>query len=66
MQYENDEDKMQTLKKSNPARLEILTDILSSHLGLHCSPKIQDFKYTTAYFLGTHEVRIFLIYLSYL
>lgn len=56
LQYENDEIKLMELRGSNKARLEILTDILSRHLGLQCSTSGKDYKYTPAYFLGVHEV----------
>lgn len=56
LQYENDEVKLVELRGSNKARLEILTDILSKHLGLNCTTPGPDYKYTPAYFLGVNEV----------
>lgn len=56
-QYENEEDKALALKDSNKARLEILADLLQTHLGLHCGAKEIGFSYLPAYFLGTHELK---------
>lgn len=56
-QYENEEDKAVALKGSNKARLEILADVLETHLGLHCGVKDNGFSYLPAYFLGTHELK---------
>lgn len=57
--YENDETKYQILKKNDGLRLEILTDVLSSHLGIVVSQqkndKVQQF--TNGYFLGRHELK---------
>ncbi|XP_046670505.1 biotin--protein ligase isoform X2 [Homalodisca vitripennis] len=56
-QYESDEDKAKALKESNPARIEIFSDLLSTHLGLDCSRDKTDTKYSAAYFLGSHELK---------
>lgn len=55
-QYESDEDKRKALRESNPARVEILSDLLSTHLGLDCSKEKENIKYSVGYFLGSHEV----------
>ena len=54
--YTHLEDKALALKDSNKARLEILADLLETHLSLHCGAKENGFTYVPAYFLGTHEV----------
>lgn len=57
MQYVYEEDKFDALKKSNIARLEIIKDLLSTHLGLDTShDQINPVQYTPAYFLGKFEV----------
>uniref|UniRef100_T1HCP4 BPL/LPL catalytic domain-containing protein n=1 Tax=Rhodnius prolixus TaxID=13249 RepID=T1HCP4_RHOPR len=56
-QYECDDKKRQALEKSDKARLEILCDVLGSHLGLQCSIKQPHITYTSAYFLGKHEAK---------
>ncbi|KAK9503234.1 hypothetical protein O3M35_011850 [Rhynocoris fuscipes] len=56
-QYESDDKKRQALEKSDRARLEILCDVLGSHLGLMCSIKQSPIVYTNAYFLGNHEAK---------
>lgn len=58
-QYESDEDKRKALKESNPARVEIFSDLLSTHLGLDCSKEKGNTKYSVGYFLGSHEVHTF-------
>ncbi|XP_039288576.1 biotin--protein ligase isoform X2 [Nilaparvata lugens] len=58
MQYENDESKHKALRSSDKARVEILIDLLSTHLGLKCGKQGPDPKYTPAYFLGTHELKL--------
>jgi hypothetical protein len=60
--YENDEQKYEILKKNDGLRLEILTDLLSTHLGIVVR-KHQDLQqeYTNAYFLGRHELKFELI-----
>ncbi|KAJ9584247.1 hypothetical protein L9F63_021409 [Diploptera punctata] len=57
-QYEDEETKFAALKHSNTARLEILQDLLSTHLGLQCSSKQSMPQYTPAYFLGRHETKL--------
>lgn len=54
-QYEDDEKKFEALKDSDPARLEILKDLLSNHLELDCTNS-ESLSYTPGYFLGRHEV----------
>jgi hypothetical protein len=56
-QYEDEESKFAALKESNTARLEIIQDLLSTHLGLECASDQNLPTYTTGYFLGRHEVR---------
>jgi len=56
MQYEDEESKFAALKESNTARLEIIQDLLSTHLGLECSSSQNMPSYTPGYFLGRHEV----------
>lgn len=56
MQYEDEESKFAALKESNTARLEIIQDLLSTHLGLECSGSQNMPSYTPGYFLGRHEV----------
>ncbi|RZF46367.1 hypothetical protein LSTR_LSTR011151 [Laodelphax striatellus] len=58
LQYENDEAKHKALRSSDKARVEILIDLLSTHLGLKCGKQGPDPKYTPAYFLGTHELKL--------
>ncbi|KAL0117814.1 hypothetical protein PUN28_008894 [Cardiocondyla obscurior] len=60
MQYEYEEDKFDVLKKSNTARLEIISDLLSTHLGLEVKrdtnqPSIQ---FTPGFFLGKFEMKM--------
>lgn len=55
-QYQDDESKFSALNESNTARLEILKHILSQHLSLDCS-SIIDIGYSSAYFLGMHDVK---------
>lgn len=57
-QYEDEESKFVALKESNTARLEIIQDLLSMHLGLECTTSQKLPSYTPGYFLGRHEVRI--------
>lgn len=62
MQYEYEGEKCDALKKSNVARLEIISDLLNTHLGLDINrdvSQISDKKsvqYTQGYFLGKFEV----------
>uniref|UniRef100_A0A069DXC6 Putative biotin--protein ligase n=1 Tax=Panstrongylus megistus TaxID=65343 RepID=A0A069DXC6_9HEMI len=56
-QYESDDKKRQALEKSDKARLEILCDVLGSHLGLQCSIKQSPITFVNAYFLGNHEAK---------
>lgn len=57
MQYEYESDKFDVLKKNNVARLEIISDLLSTHLGLDINPsRNQIVRYTPGYFLGKFEV----------
>lgn len=58
--YENDEQKYSILKSNDGLRLEILADLLSSHLGIFVGQQKDGAtldRYTSAYFLGRHEVR---------
>ncbi|XP_054272886.1 mucin-17 [Macrosteles quadrilineatus] len=57
VQYEGDGDKAKALKESNHARLEIFSDLLTTHLGLECNKEKGDKKYSVAYFLGSHELK---------
>lgn len=55
-EYENEEDLFKTLKKSNAARLEIITDLLSTHLGMEINHAIETpIVYTPAYLLSKTE-----------
>jgi len=57
-QYEYEEDKFNALKESNAIRLEIIGDLLSTHLGMETMQNAEEVaKYTSAYFLGKFEVR---------
>lgn len=58
-QYEYEEDKFKALKESNAARLEIISDLLSTHLEMETISHTAktDVIYTPAYFLGRYEVR---------
>lgn len=62
-QYEYEEYKFKALKESNAARLEIINDLLSTHLGIETTKikKITELpvKYTHGFFLGKFEVKIF-------
>ncbi|XP_026828059.1 biotin--protein ligase isoform X2 [Ooceraea biroi] len=58
MQYEYEEDKFNALKESNAVRLEIIGDLLSTHLGMKTSKSAGELvKYTPAYFLGKFEIK---------
>jgi biotin--protein ligase len=57
-QYEDEESKFMALKESNTARLEIIQDLLSTHLGLECAADQKLPTYTPGYFLGRHEVGV--------
>nr|CAD7202941.1 unnamed protein product [Timema douglasi] len=58
-QYESEETKFQALQKSDKARLEILQDLLSSHLGLSVAENQGPLPaYTPGYFLGRHELKL--------
>lgn len=55
-EYENEEDLFETLEKSNAARLEIITDLLSTHLGMEINHAIKTpIAYTPAYLLSKTE-----------
>ncbi|XP_044261348.1 biotin--protein ligase [Tribolium madens] len=56
--YENDEEKFQSLLSSNEARLEILKDILSSHLDLTCDDSFGTIEYSQGYFLGCYDAKV--------
>ncbi|XP_015514595.1 biotin--protein ligase isoform X1 [Neodiprion lecontei] len=58
-QYEFEESKFSALKQSNSARLEIFSDLLSSHLGMDvCSePRVLP-AYSPGFFLGRHELKL--------
>jgi hypothetical protein len=55
-QYEDEESKFAALKESDTARLEIIQDLLSTHLGLECADSQNLPSYTPGYFLGRFEV----------
>ncbi|XP_060532773.1 biotin--protein ligase [Cylas formicarius] len=57
-QYEDDESRFEALKESDPARLDILKDILSNHLDLDCGNPNPVPDYTPAYFLGRHDLKL--------
>ncbi|XP_023706545.1 uncharacterized protein LOC111863940 isoform X3 [Cryptotermes secundus] len=57
-QYEDEESKFVALKESNTARLEIIQDLLSMHLGLECTTSQKLPSYTPGYFLGRHEMKL--------
>jgi biotin--protein ligase len=56
-QFEFEESKFTALKDSNATRLEIFSDILSTHLNIEVDsqPKMND-TYSSGFFLGRHEV----------
>lgn len=58
--YEHDRTKFTALTKSDQARLEIFSDLLSTHLGLkvHQRDHNSTHMFPNAYFLGRHEVAI--------
>jgi len=64
MKYVYEGDKFNVLKKSNVARLEIISDLLNTHLGLDINHDInqtseqRSVRYTPGYFLGKFEVYI--------
>ncbi|XP_077264687.1 holocarboxylase synthetase-like protein [Temnothorax americanus] len=60
MQYVYEGDKFDVLKKSNVARLEIISDLLSTHLGLdvNCDTSQRSVRYTAGYFLGKFEMKL--------
>lgn len=63
-QFESDEQKFTVLKQSDKARLEILSDILKSYLGLivdKTDKKFNQVLYSNAFFLGRHEVKFEMI-----
>ncbi|XP_043280119.1 biotin--protein ligase isoform X2 [Venturia canescens] len=58
-QYEMEETKFNALKQSNTARLEILSDLLTTHFGLDARTGPRDeVKYTPGFFLGRHELKL--------
>jgi len=57
MQYEYEENKFNVLKESNAVRLEIISDLLSTHLEMETMQNAEELvQYTSAYFLGKFEV----------
>lgn len=57
LQYEFEESKFKALKESNTSRLEIIRDLLSSHLDMKVTSQIRPpVVYTPGFFLGRHEV----------
>ena len=57
-QYEFEETKFNALKQSNAIRLEIFSDLLTTHFGMDANTKpFDDTKYTSGFFLGRHEVK---------
>lgn len=61
--YEHDDYKYAALMKSDVARLEILTDLLSTHLGLIVDNRDghPSSMFPNAYFLGRHEVHSYTV-----
>lgn len=62
--YENDEPRFMILKQNDKYRLEILTDLLSTHLGLivaDINQKKPKNMFGNAYFLGRHEGKLELL-----
>ncbi|XP_032674789.1 biotin--protein ligase isoform X2 [Odontomachus brunneus] len=59
-QYEYEEDKFKALKENNVARLEIISDLLSTHLEMETKNHVAETAaiYTPAYFLGRYEEKI--------
>ncbi|KAH0951438.1 hypothetical protein HN011_009394 [Eciton burchellii] len=58
-QYEYEEDKFNALKESNAVRLEIISDLLSTHLGMETMQDAEELvQYTSAYFLGKFETKM--------
>ncbi|XP_074099134.1 holocarboxylase synthetase-like protein isoform X1 [Cotesia typhae] len=58
-QYEMEEAKFNALKASHPARLEILSDLLGSHLGVDVKPVASgDVAFNPGFFLGRHELKL--------
>ncbi|XP_057341887.1 biotin--protein ligase [Microplitis mediator] len=58
-QYEMEETKFRALKESNSARLEILSDLLGSHLGIDVKPiDAGDIVFNPGFFLGRHELKL--------
>lgn len=57
-EYVEDEHKFEALKESNQARLDILKDLLSSHLELDCDNSNEVPVLTPAYFLGRHDLKL--------
>ncbi|XP_049844585.1 biotin--protein ligase isoform X6 [Schistocerca gregaria] len=63
-QYEQEKEKFRTLQASDSARLAILRDLLSVHLGIECSLSDTVPHYKPGYLLGRSEVKeCFLKYL---
>uniref|UniRef100_A0A0A9YRX0 Biotin--protein ligase n=4 Tax=Lygus hesperus TaxID=30085 RepID=A0A0A9YRX0_LYGHE len=61
-QFEDTDNKREALTNSDKARLEILSDVLCSHLELKCAPKkSSSIGYSLGYFLGNHEAKLELI-----
>lgn len=66
MQFVYEGDKFDVLKKSNIARLEIISDLLSTHLGLDTNRDTSHYldtnpisvQYTPGYFLGKFEMKM--------
>ncbi|XP_021926967.1 biotin--protein ligase isoform X2 [Zootermopsis nevadensis] len=58
IQYEDEESKFTALKESDTARLEIIQDLLSTHLGMQCTTSQKIPTYTPGYFLGRHETKL--------
>ncbi|XP_048504757.1 biotin--protein ligase isoform X2 [Athalia rosae] len=58
-QYEFEESKFSALKQSDSARLEIFSDLLSTHLGMDVSsePRVVP-AYSPGFFLGRHELKL--------
>ncbi|XP_011314628.1 biotin--protein ligase [Fopius arisanus] len=57
-QYEGEEAKFKALKESNQARLEIIGDLLATHLGMDIKTTIEAPVFTPGFFLGRHELKL--------
>ncbi|GJQ79840.1 Hcs [Trypoxylus dichotomus] len=58
LQYQDDEKIYTALKDSNSARLEILKNILSSHLEMDCTNMSEEITFSLGYLLGRHNMKL--------